>query len=474
MRVIKNYLYNASYQLLVIFTPLITTPYVSRVLGAHASGINSYTFSWVSFFGLLGQLGILSYGNREIAYHRDSKVERSRIFLEIEALQLFALTVSLLAYLTTVFLFSSTFRNYYLLQSLWILSFGLDISWYFMGMEDFKKTVIRNTIVKLITIFLIFVVVKDKSDLWKYILLLGVAQVGGTLSLWPYLFKEIVWISPSKWHPFRHLYPSVLLFIPTVAIQIYTVVNKLMLGHMSTPNAVAQFTYADSIIRIILAIATSLGTVMLPHMASLFAKKDYEGIRNSLYSSFEFETAVSLPMAFGMMALGLKLAPWFLGNQYVPSGQVIFFEAPAIVFISWNNVIGTQYLIPVDRAKEYTISVVLGAMVNVIANAILIPKYLYIGAGVATVISEFFIIVAQLYFVRKVIKAKKLFNSLWCYLFASLVMFSVIFTVNQIVAFNAYTLILQVICGGVIYFILLIVFRAPIIRMVRELAVHNI
>ena len=173
MKVIKNYLYNAGYQILLMFAPLITTPYVSRVLGAHAYGINTYTNGWVTFFYLMGQMGITLYGNREVAYHRDDKYKRSQTFWGIEILQLGTITIALIAYLAAVFLFSTTFKEYYLLQTLWIVAAGLDVSWYFMGMEDFKKTVTRNTIVKLISIALIFMLVRTEADLWKYVLLLG-------------------------------------------------------------------------------------------------------------------------------------------------------------------------------------------------------------------------------------------------------------------------------------------------------------
>lgn len=211
MKVIRNYLYNAGYQILLMIAPLVTTPYVSRALGAHASGINTYTNGWVTVFYLVGQMGIGLYGNREVAYHRDDKRERSRIFWGIEALQLCTISISLVAYLVAVFLFSTTFREYYLLQTLWIVACGIDVSWYFMGMEDFKKTVVRNTIVKLIMIVLIFTLVKTEADLWKYILLIGVAQLSGNLTLWPYLKSNIQWVSPKEWHPLRHLYPSLLL-----------------------------------------------------------------------------------------------------------------------------------------------------------------------------------------------------------------------------------------------------------------------
>lgn len=245
MKVIKNYLYNVGYQILIMFAPLITTPYVARVLGAHNTGVNEYTNSWVTFFYLVGQLGITLYGNREIAYNHNDFYKRSKTFWEIELLQTYTMSLTLITYLSAVALFSTTYKKYFLLQTLWILATAFDVSWFFMGMEDFKKTVMRNTLVKLITISLIFIVVRNGNDLWKYILLLGLAQLGGNLTLWPYLKQMVCRVPLKDLHPFKHFYPAFLLFIPTITTQVYLVVNRLMLGHMATPSDLGNFTYAD-------------------------------------------------------------------------------------------------------------------------------------------------------------------------------------------------------------------------------------
>ena len=368
MKVIKNYLYNAGYQILLMLAPVLTTPYVSRVLGANNNGINTYTNGWVTFFYLAGQLGISLYGNREIAYQRKNKYERSKTFWSIISLQILTSSIALIAYLLAVFLFSSAFKVYFLLQALWIVAYGIDVSWYFMGMEDFKKTVSRNTIVKLITIALIFILVRNQNDLAKYIFLLGFAQLAGSFTLWPYLRKSIQWVKINEWHPLKRFYPALLLFIPTITTQIYLVVNRIMLGRMAPQAAVSQFNFGDNIVKLVLAVVTATGTVMLPHIANKFASGDIKGIHESLYKSFDFVTAVSVPMMFGLMAIAYKFAPWFLGNEYGPTGGVIFWEAPAILMIAWSNVTGTQYLMPIHREHEFTISVTIGAVVNIIAN----------------------------------------------------------------------------------------------------------
>lgn len=469
MKVIKNYLYNAGYQILLMLAPVITTPYVSRVLGANNNGINTYTNGWVTFFYLVGQLGVTLYGNREIAYHRDNKYERSKIFWEIIALQLMTSSAALAAYVIAVLLFSSAFKLYFLLQALWIVAYGLDISWYFMGMEDFKKTVTRNTIVKLISIALIFILVRNRNDLAKYIFLLGFAQLAGSITLWPYLRKSVRWVKIRYWRPFKHFYPTLLLFIPTITTQIYLVVNRIMLGRMAPQAAVSQFDFGDKIVKLVLAVVTATGTVMLPHIANKFAAGDIKGVRASLYRSFDFVTALAVPMMFGLMAIAYKLAPWFLGSEYEPTGGVIFFEAPAILMIAWSNVTGTQYLMPIHREHEYTISVTIGAIVNVVANIFLISKYGANGAAIATVISEFSVTAVQLFFIRGTIRRRQLFFPIWRYLISGLFMYIVVSRIDSIMNMTIVNLALQVLLGAVVYIGCLFVVRAPILSQAKSL-----
>lgn len=472
MKVIKNYLYNAGYQILYMLAPLITVPYISRNLGAHASGINSYTNAWVTFFYLMGQMGVTLYGNREIAYHRDDIDARSQTFWSVELLQILTVSSSLLVYLFAVLFFSTTFQKYFLLQSLWIIAAGVDISWYFMGLEDFKKTVVRNTIVKLISIAAIFIFVRRPSDLWKYILLLGVAQLGGSLTLWPYLRGSIHRVKLRDLHPLRHFYPAFLLFIPTITTQVYVVVNRLMLGRMSTQAATGQFDYGDKIVKLVLAIVTATGTVMLPHVANKFSKGDIKGVRQSLYNSFDFVTALAVPMMFGLMAISKKFAPWFLGSEYVPTGILMFIESPIILFIAWSNVTGTQYLMPVNRVHEYTASVTAGAISNIIFNLFLIQRFGANGAALATVLSEFLVTAVQLIFIRNTIRRRQLFSSVWKYLVAGFVMFVVVYRFNQMMRMSIPNLVVQVVMGALVYCTGVFLLRAPIIKQARQLLKH--
>lgn len=450
--------------------PLITVPYISRVLGAHDVGINEYTNSWVTFFYLMGQMGITLYGNREIAYHRDDLYERSRTFWGVESLQVLTITFSLLAYLTAVFLFSTTFKYYFLMQGLWIIATGVDVSWYFMGMENFRVTVVRNALVRLASVILIFTFVKSTADLSLYILILGGAQLVGNLTLWPYLRGNLIWVSIKEWHPFKHFYPSLLLFIPTITTQVYLVLNRLMLGHMSSQASLGNFGQSDKIVKFVLAIVTATGTVMLPHVANKFAKGDIEGVRDSLYASFDFVSSISIPMMFGLMAISQKFAPWFLGSEFVPAGEIMFIESPIIVLIAWSNVTGTQYLMPVNRVKEYTTSVTIGAISNIFLNLFLIEYWGANGAALATVGSEFLVTASQMYMIRHTIKRRLMFKEVWKYLVSGIVMFIVVNRICQTIQMTIANLVLEVAVGIVVYGLGLIILKAKIINKALDIA----
>lgn len=472
MKVIKNYLYNVVYQILLLLVPLITVPYISRVLGPDLVGINSYTNSWMTFFLLVGQMGIALYGNREVAYHRENPIERSQIFWGIELLQVMTIMSALITYLIAVFLFSTTFKEYFLLQSLWIIAAGVDVSWYFMGMENFQRIVFRNMLVKLTSVVLIFFLIKGHDDLGKYIALLGLSNLIGNLTLWPYLRDEIKWVPIRTWHPFKHFYPALLLFIPTITTQVYQVVNRLMLGRMSTQNQLGQFQNADQIIKVVLAIATASGQVMLPHIANKFSKGDIKGIRESLYNSFDFITAIVVPMMFGVMAIAEPFAPWFLGSEFNNVGRLMMIEAPIILFIGWSNVTGTQYLMPISRTKEYTISVTIGAVVNVITNFLFIAKWGANGAALATSISEFSVTAVQLMYIKSTIRRRQLFSTFWKYLLSGLFMFFIVNRLANIIKMNIGNLVLEVVLGIMVYMLCLFILHAPIIAQAQGLVTN--
>ncbi|RRK09273.1 flippase [Lactiplantibacillus garii] len=462
MKVVRNYLYNAGYQLLNLIVPFITVPYIARVLGPKGVGINSYTNSIITYFLLLGTLGITVYGNREIAYHRDDIKERSRIFWEIEFLQLITIVIAYALFLGFDF-FQTQYKAYFLLQSLWIIAGAFDISWLFMGMEDFKKTVLRNTLVKLISLAAIFLFVKTANDVGVYIFIIGIAQVLGNLTLWPYLPRVIqkpVFKGMNVW---RHLGPTTMLFIPQVAAQVYLQLNKTMLGQFDSVIASGYYDYADKLVKMALAVITATGTVMLPHMSNLAAKGDMKRFNNALYKSFSFVSFLAIPLTFGIAAVATTLAPWYYGEQFAIVGRLIIIESPVAILIGWSNVIGLQYLMPLKRVKSYTKSVTYGAIINIVINIPLIVSLGVNGATIATVISESVVTGYQFWVVRHDIRFSRLFVDAWKYFVAAIIMFIVVYLLNCMMVISIGSLTAQIVEGILIYIGVLLVLQASII-----------
>ncbi|MGM0123827.1 hypothetical protein IGI37_001201 [Enterococcus sp. AZ194] len=467
MRIIKNYLYNVGYQVLVMILPLITVPYIARVIGAQGVGINAYTNSIIQYFILFGSIGVNLYGNRSIAYVRDNKKEMSKVFWEITFLKLLTVTAAFLAFLVFLF-FTKQYQEYFLYQSILILAAGLDISWLFMGLEDFQKPVLRNMLVKIASVILIFSFVKTASDLGIYILITSGSIFIGNLTLWPYLRKTVRWIKLRKLHIWGHLRPSINLFIPQIAIQIYLVLNKTMLGDMVSVTSAGYFDNADKLVKVILAVVTATGTVMLPRVAHTFVKGDNEKVKEYLYTSFDMVSLIATPMMFGLMAIAPKFAPWFFGANFEGIETLVMVLSPVILFIGWSNVTGQQYLMPTHKMKYFTYSVTVGAVVNLILNVIMIPLWGAVGACIATVVSEALVCLVQFYSVKKFIPIREMFLNIWKYLVAGIIMFVAVYYLNTTWDFSIKNLFIEVMLGILIYVFSIFLLRPTSLKILSK------
>ncbi|WP_125567459.1 polysaccharide biosynthesis C-terminal domain-containing protein [Companilactobacillus insicii] len=462
MKVVRNYLYNAFYQVFILLVPLVTTPYLARVLGPKGVGINSYTNSIIQYFILFGSIGVSMYGNRQVAYVRGDKKELTQTFYEIFIMRM--VTILLACSVFGIFLLSVTeYHIYYLAQAVSIIAAAFDISWFFMGVENFAVTVFRNLIVKIITLISIFTFVKSYSDLTTYILILSLSLLFGNLTLFPSLRRYIGFPDIKKLSVWKHLLPSLALFVPQIATQVYLVLNKTMLGSMISVQAAGYFDQSDKMVKMILAVVTATGTVMLPHVANAFANGEHEKTKQYLYKSFNFVTALSIPMMFGLIAVTPKFVPLFFTIKFIQVVPVMMIESVVILLIAWSNVIGTQFLLPTQKTKEFTKSVMLGAIVNLISNIPLITVWGAIGASIATVISELSVMFYQLFIVRNLVDYQSLFLDFYRYLFSGLMMFLLLKLVDPILPMSWASIIIEIIMGLIVYIIFLIILGVHLI-----------
>ena len=265
----KNLAYNVAYQILVIILPLITAPYVSRVLGADGLGTYSYIFSIVTYFGLFGMLGIANHGNRSVALVRDNRHKVSEAFSNTYIIQLCTTVIALLLYFLFIYCWFSGDKTIAYIESIIVLSYVLDITWFFFGLEQFAVTVTRNAIIKIATVVAIFIFVRSREDLWIYALIMSCRMIFSQIYLWLRIRKYADFCKPSWSQVKSNIKPVLMLFIPAIAYSIYKLLDKVMLGAMSSMSQVGLFDNAEKIINIPSSLITAFGTVMMPRITVL-------------------------------------------------------------------------------------------------------------------------------------------------------------------------------------------------------------
>lgn len=383
------------------------------------------------------------------------------------------MTVAIISFFIFSMFYRSDYRPFLLLQVSSLLAAAVDISWFYMGLEDFRKTVIRNTIVKVFSVVLIFLLVRSKDDLGIYIVIMTGSTLLGNLTLWPYLKKSVNKIDIKNLNIFKHVMPSIHLFIPQIAVQIYVILNKTMLGSMSTIAEVGLFENADKLIRVLLAVVTATGTVMLPRMANTFAIGNLKKVREYVEISFDLISLFSFPISFGVMAIAPKFSPFFFGSEFDGIDKIIILLSSIIIFVAWSSVIGTQFLLPQNKMKPYTISVTAGAGVNLMFNIIFIPLYGAIGAAISTMLSELAVSVIQLFYVRNELNIKKLFKNIPKYFLASSIMFLGVSLLQKNIYFSITTLIFEIIIGVIIYLGLILLLKPTSYFFLKSLVIKS-
>jgi len=454
----KNYIFNLIYQILLLLTPLITTPYLSRVLGADGVGTVSFAESIVSYFTLFATLGITTFGQREISYVQDNKEKRTSVFWETKLLQVITSTGALAVYVGFA-LFQQN-RILYLILSFNIIAVLVDVVWLFQGMEEFGKIVLRNIIFKIISISYIFIAVKTKDDVNKYVFGIAFFLFLSNLSLW---LRVPGFVAKPNWKeisPFRNLKVVISLFVPTIAIQIYTVLDKTMIG-LITQNEFENGYYeqAIKISKIVMTVVTSLGTVMIPRIGYHFGRGETDKVNSFMYRGYRFVWFLGVPLCFGLLGTASNFVPWFFGDGYEKVVPLLGILGFLILAIGINNVTGMQYLIPTKRQNVFTITVLIGAGVNFVLNLILISLFQSIGAAIASVAAETTIALIQLWFVRKELSIKRIFCSSWHYLISGIVMLSLLTIVGRLFDPSIMNTIIMVVIGATVYLIMLLLLR---------------
>lgn len=457
--VAKNYIYNMLFQVLNLLLPFITTPYVSRVLQADNIGIYSYTYSIITTFVLFGSLGVATYGQKEIAAAGDDKQKVSQLFWEIICVKAIAILVVSVIYCIMTAM-SGRYMLYFAVQFPYLISAAMDISWLYQGIEDFKYVAIRGSVIKIISAVLIFALVRTHDDLIVYLLIMCIAQVTGNIPMWIRLKREVVRVHVELYNLRKHIRPTMVYFIPSIATQVYAVLDKTMLGVIVQSDAEnGYYEQAHKIINMTMSVVISYTVVMRSRMSYLFAQKKQVEIRKRIKDSTHFVCMLVFPMGFGLAGIAKNFVPWFFGYGYGKVVYILYAFCPLYVFLGICTCIGTHILTPSGKQNRSNIGQVVGAVVNLCLNAILIPKLNSIGAAIASTTTELIILSVYLYYSKDYIKIFDIVKISVNYLIAAVGMFIVICFFSHMLPSSILNSMILVVLGGCVYILLLIMLR---------------
>ena len=440
----KNIAISTLYQILLIILPIVTAPYIARVLGPDQSGVYDYTTSIMTYFAMFAALGTASYGVREIARVRDDAAMRSKLFWEIELMTVMTSSVCIL---------TPQYKTIYLVLTMGLLSTMFDISWFFAGMEQFKYTVTKNAACKLIGVILMFLFVKKQEDLLLYVIIIISSTMIGNLSMWLYVPRFVEKVDFRTFTFRKHFHETLIYFVPTVATSVYTVLDRTLIGVITNNKAEnGCYHYAMQIVNMMKALTfSSLNMVLGSRLSFLFAEKKYDEIKEKIADSTNYILFMGIGICFGMIGVAKRFVPVFLGAGYDRVVTMLILMSPIVIIIGISNCLGSQYYTPAGYRKLSARYIITGAVVNLLLNLVLIPKFWGYGAIVASLIAEGVITILYLKNCNGYLRVSTIIKDSWKKLIAGLIMLIVIKVLDVIISSDIAALFVEVAVGFTVY-----------------------
>lgn len=448
----KNFAYNMLYHIVSLVIPLIVNPYITRIINQELLGINAYVCAQVSYFCLFGTLGINYLGTREISKLNNKGIDFvKKRFFSLYHLQAINYCVILFLYIVYLLLIPS-YKELKIMYLLMVLSSMTDINWFFMGIEKFQFISIRNVLIRIICTCLVFVFIKNDNDINLYVLCLYLPQLLLNVFMWLSVFRIVGknknGFSISK----NDLKKNLELAIPSIAISVYTILDRLVIGWYQKIEMVSIYEQGQSIIRIVLSIVSAFGVVVMPRISNMIHEDNEEEKKIEIKKCAEFTWFLSSLLMFGMLGVVDIFINWYLPHNYHYVTNVIIYSSPLILISSAENIMGVQILIPHGGEKGYSLSLVVAALINFLLNLIFIPRYGVAAACICSVIAELSALIIQCYYVRRIINLRWLFDSSCFYWIVGIVMFFLLTILKtRIVQTDIVKTILLVIIGGSFY-----------------------
>lgn len=458
----KNFLLNSAYQLLLVLTPIITTPVLSRTIGAEGNGLFSTTQSVTNYFVLFAMLGMSNYGVRTIAECGEDRKTRSSTFWNLYFMQLAVAGVSFICFCVYVTLFGRAELAVWAAWGMWVLSAVLDVSWLLFGCEEFAIPTVRGFVTRLCSVACIILFVHGPDDVWIYVAAIAGAFLANAVLLWPYVRRYVDWSRPSFQNALKHLVPNLRLFVPVIAISLYTLLDKVMLGTIAGLVAAGYFDYSEKLSKMPMSVITALGAVVLPKMSDIISSGQIEEGKRLVGLTMWFMQICAMALSFGIAAITPEFVPVFFGEGYEPCIPIMRILCLIIPLVCATNVIGVQYMLPTHRDSAFTVSTLAGAAMNIVVNLALIPRIGAMGAAIATVAAELTVLVVQVFVVWKELPVLRYVLDTAPFAVIGLIMMRVIRMLSSrlvlLLGVSPLLLIVEVVCGAICFTILVAAF----------------
>lgn len=455
----KNYLFNLGYQLLIIVIPFVVLPYLVGVLGSDQIGVFSYTFSIVQYFQVFVYWGIGLYASKTIATFEGNVFRKAEYFWSTLLLKIVLGIIVAIIYLLYIIVFARQYKTIFMIQILFLASASIDTSWYYIGTQEFRNIFIRNIFIKVSAVFFVFLVVKKHEHLWIYVLILGLSEFFGQVLLLLSLLIKIRPIVINTRDVCLLMQKSFPLFLSQAIMVFYLNIDRTILGVVSTKNDLGIYEIGQKIIRISSVLVTSMGLVMLPKISQLHARGEGENKKNQIESAFKFAFILALPMAVGLFFVSENIVGLFFGSDLSQISLIIKILSLTIILLSVNNVVGMQILIPLGMDIIYLYMMLLGIIVNLIANLFLSRLYGSIGSSVAFIASECIMLLYGVVVVKRLrLSWSLLIDFIKCAL-SSILMGAVVWKIGALELGDFMTIVLKIVTGISIYVLGIYIFN---------------
>lgn len=469
--IFKNHFFNLLMQVINILFPIITIPYITRILGPKNLGKINFANSIVQYFLLLASLGIPVYAVREIAKVRDNSEALKKRFYEIALIQLLLTIISLIIYYFFIFSINDLYKEkyIYIFLSLQIISNALDFTWFIKGIEKYRYATIAMFFSKIFNFILLLILLKERSQYHLYALIIGISYF---VYIFTNLIITIILLKQFKTRKIEfiqtknlkyHLSGLAIFFLSQVAIKIYTVMDQTMLGIFSTNEAVGYYSMSMKLVKVILTLITSMSIVMLPRISNYISNNQIEDVKKYVSLSIKMVYILAIPAIFGTIGIGSEIIEVFLGKEFIESIFIFKLASILLIVIGLSNIFGIQIMIPFGKEKKFTIILIFAAIINFILNILFIPKLSYFGATYATIIAELFVTISMFFEVKKLLGSINDLYKPWKYVISSCIASVSIVLIKTYVSSNILIILTSIITFIIVYFIVLFIFKEDLV-----------